>query len=66
MHFPQTALCRQPMDYIPTPIGFCIEFLLGAKYEGLALLCSEKTIPPLYIQTINRLDERNTSALTRL
>jgi len=32
-------------------IGFCIELLLGSKYEGFVLLCSEKTIPP-YIKKL--------------
>jgi hypothetical protein len=31
------------------PIGFCILFLIGSKYEGLLLLCSEETIASLYI-----------------
>jgi hypothetical protein len=35
------TLCRQPVDR--PSIGFCIELLLGSKYEVRELLCLGKT-----------------------
>jgi hypothetical protein len=35
--------------YGPTPsIGFCNEWLLGSKYDGLALAALKRLFPPLY------------------